>query len=149
MFFSFGHTCVQKFMVELVYIIEIHSRAYLSVAAVKSYIVIKYKLFYLCSKILKRTLQNVQAVMRKVKKQKSKSEEYCMFYNKFGTYFSINGACRLKGVSKFMCNACCITGKCTKHTQGKCPYIHDPTKIAVCTRWDVFCNQVYKNLEEY
>ncbi|CAB4008043.1 zinc finger CCCH domain-containing 3-like, partial [Paramuricea clavata] len=61
------------------------------------------------NKILKRTLQNVQAVMRKVKKQKSKSEEYCMFYNKFG--------------------------KCTKHTQGKCPYIHDPTKIAVCTRF--------------
>ena len=74
-------------MVEFIGYIEIHSRAYLSVAAVKSYIVIKYKLFYLCSKILKRTLQNVQAVMRKVKKQKSKSEEYCMFYNKFGTYF--------------------------------------------------------------
>ncbi|XP_028409994.1 zinc finger CCCH domain-containing protein 3-like isoform X2 [Dendronephthya gigantea] len=58
------------------------------------------------NKILKRT---VQAIAKRVKKQKSKSEEYCMFFNKFG--------------------------KCTKKEQGKCPYVHDPTKIAVCTRF--------------
>ncbi|XP_046842111.1 uncharacterized protein LOC124436211 [Xenia sp. Carnegie-2017] len=57
------------------------------------------------NKILRRTLQNIQAGMGKVKRGK----EYCMFYNKYG--------------------------KCTKHSQGICPYIHDPSKIAVCTRF--------------
>ncbi|XP_065916164.1 uncharacterized protein [Dysidea avara] len=42
-----------------------------------------------------------------MKKNIPKSEQYCMFYNRFG--------------------------KCTK--QETCPYIHDPDKIAVCTRF--------------
>lgn len=39
-----------------------------------------YFAFFSCSKILRRTLQNIQAGMGKVKRGK----EYCMFYNKYG-----------------------------------------------------------------
>lgn len=38
-----------------------------------------------------------------------KRNEYCVFFNRFG--------------------------RCSKKDQGECPYIHDPKRIAVCTRF--------------
>ncbi|XP_031558059.1 zinc finger CCCH domain-containing protein 3-like isoform X2 [Actinia tenebrosa] len=62
----------------------------------------------IASRVVRRSVQH--AILYKYKKNvktKSKSEQYCMFYNRFG--------------------------KCNKGVN--CPYIHDPTKIAVCTKF--------------
>lgn len=42
-------------------------------------------------------------------KSQTRSKQYCMFYNKFG--------------------------KCNKKEKGMCPYIHDPSKVAVCRKF--------------
>lgn len=39
----------------------------------------------------------------------------------------------------------CQPGKCTKHSQGICPYIHDPSKIAVCTR--LYAYESFQNVD--
>ena len=42
-------------------------------------------------------------------KSATRSKQYCMFFNKFG--------------------------KCNKRDNGMCPYIHDPSKVAVCRKF--------------
>ncbi|KAK2554821.1 Zinc finger CCCH domain-containing protein 3 [Acropora cervicornis] len=59
----------------------------------------------LASRVLRRSIHNARLYEKK--KGKRPSEQYCMFYNRFG--------------------------KCNK--QATCPYIHDPSKIAVCTKF--------------
>ncbi|XP_068253259.1 zinc finger CCCH domain-containing protein 3 isoform X2 [Nyctibius grandis] len=53
-----------------------------------------------------RAVQRSLAIIRQAK-QKKKRKEYCMYYNRFG--------------------------KCNRGDS--CPYIHDPEKVAVCTRF--------------
>ncbi|KFV66944.1 Zinc finger CCCH domain-containing protein 3, partial [Dryobates pubescens] len=53
-----------------------------------------------------RAVQRSLAIIRQAK-QKKKKKEYCMYYNRFG--------------------------KCNRGDS--CPYIHDPEKVAVCTRF--------------
>uniref|UniRef100_A0A8C5T6P5 Zinc finger CCCH-type containing 3 n=1 Tax=Malurus cyaneus samueli TaxID=2593467 RepID=A0A8C5T6P5_9PASS len=53
-----------------------------------------------------RAVQRSLAIIRQAK-QKKKKKEYCMYYNRFG--------------------------KCNRGEN--CPYIHDPEKVAVCTRF--------------
>ncbi|XP_067887514.1 zinc finger CCCH domain-containing protein 3 isoform X2 [Heterodontus francisci] len=57
--------------------------------------------------IASRAVQRSLAIIRLAKQKKSKKKEYCMYYNRFG--------------------------KCNRGDN--CPYIHDPEKIAVCTRF--------------
>ncbi|XP_069778287.1 zinc finger CCCH domain-containing protein 3 isoform X2 [Narcine bancroftii] len=57
--------------------------------------------------IASRAVQRSLAIIRHAKQKKSKKKEYCMYYNRFG--------------------------KCNRG--GNCPYIHDPEKVAVCTRF--------------
>ncbi|XP_069847634.1 zinc finger CCCH domain-containing protein 3-like [Dipodomys merriami] len=60
-----------------------------------------------CSRSLaSRAVQRSLAIIRQAK-QKKKKREYCMYYNRFGR---------------------CNRGE-------HCPYIHDPEKVAVCTRF--------------
>ncbi|XP_037659283.1 zinc finger CCCH domain-containing protein 3 isoform X2 [Choloepus didactylus] len=55
-----------------------------------------------------RAVQRSLAVVRQARQKKERRrEEYCMYYNRFGR---------------------CSRGDC-------CPYIHDPEKVAVCTRF--------------
>lgn len=54
-----------------------------------------------------RAIQRSLAIIRQAKQKKEKKREYCMYYNRFGR---------------------CNRGEC-------CPYIHDPEKVAVCTRF--------------
>ncbi|XP_069710859.1 zinc finger CCCH domain-containing protein 3 isoform X2 [Phaenicophaeus curvirostris] len=56
--------------------------------------------------IASRAVQRSLAIIRQAK-QKKKKKEYCMYYNRFG--------------------------KCNRGQN--CPYIHDPEKVAVCTRF--------------
>ncbi|KAM9278728.1 zinc finger CCCH domain-containing protein 3 [Cariama cristata] len=56
--------------------------------------------------IASRAVQRSLAIIRQAK-QKKKRKEYCMYYNRFG--------------------------KCNRGES--CPYIHDPEKVAVCTRF--------------
>ncbi|KAM6411119.1 zinc finger CCCH domain-containing protein 3 isoform 2-T2 [Pluvialis apricaria] len=56
--------------------------------------------------IASRAVQRSLAIIRQAK-QKKKKKEYCMYYNRFG--------------------------KCNRGEN--CPYIHDPEKVAVCTRF--------------
>ncbi|XP_064298048.1 zinc finger CCCH domain-containing protein 3 [Phalacrocorax carbo] len=56
--------------------------------------------------IASRAVQRSLAIIRQAK-QKKKKKEYCMYYNRFG--------------------------KCNRGES--CPYIHDPEKVAVCTRF--------------
>ncbi|KAM9573852.1 zinc finger CCCH domain-containing protein 3 isoform 2-T2 [Guaruba guarouba] len=56
--------------------------------------------------IASRAVQRSLAIIRQAK-QKKKKKEYCMYYNRFG--------------------------KCNRGDS--CPYIHDPDKVAVCTRF--------------
>lgn len=84
--------------------------------------------------------------MKKDNRQKLKSNQYCMFYNKFGKFLLKH--LYLLVLSKFTTNLyiqsiyvrissiflLIFLGKCAKQKQGICPYIHDPAKIAVCTR---------------
>ncbi|XP_063777283.1 zinc finger CCCH domain-containing protein 3 isoform X2 [Pseudophryne corroboree] len=56
--------------------------------------------------IASRAVQRSLAIIRHAQQQKKK-KEYCMYYNRFG--------------------------KCNRGQ--KCPYIHDPEKVAVCTRF--------------
>ncbi|XP_076767634.1 zinc finger CCCH domain-containing protein 3 isoform X4 [Arvicanthis niloticus] len=61
-----------------------------------------------CSRSLaSRAIQRSLAIIRQAKQKKEKKREYCMYYNRFGR---------------------CNRGEC-------CPYIHDPEKVAVCTRF--------------
>ncbi|KAL1767253.1 zinc finger protein CCCH domain-containing protein 3 [Sigmodon hispidus] len=61
-----------------------------------------------CSRSLaSRAVQRSLAIIRQAKQKKEKKREYCMYYNRFGR---------------------CNRGEC-------CPYIHDPEKVAVCTRF--------------
>ncbi|XP_004443095.1 PREDICTED: zinc finger CCCH domain-containing protein 3 [Ceratotherium simum simum] len=61
-----------------------------------------------CSRSLaSRALQRSLAIVRQARQKKRRKEEYCMYYNRFG--------------------------RC-KRGEG-CPYIHDPEKVAVCTRF--------------
>ncbi|XP_078367739.1 uncharacterized protein LOC144651663 [Oculina patagonica] len=59
----------------------------------------------LASRVLQRSINNAR--LYKKNKKKPASEQYCMFYNRFG--------------------------KCNK--KDTCPYIHDPSKVAVCTKF--------------
>ncbi|OBS76658.1 hypothetical protein A6R68_16897 [Neotoma lepida] len=60
-----------------------------------------------CSRSLaSRAVQRSLAIIRQAKQKKEKKREYCMYYNRFGR---------------------CNRGE-------RCPYIHDPEKVAVCTR---------------
>ncbi|RMC14701.1 hypothetical protein DUI87_06873 [Hirundo rustica rustica] len=59
-----------------------------------------------CRYIASRAVQRSLAIIRQAK-QKKKKKEYCMYYNRFG--------------------------KCNRGES--CPYIHDPEKVAVCTRF--------------
>ncbi|CAH6791032.1 Zc3h3 [Phodopus roborovskii] len=54
-----------------------------------------------------RAVQRSLAIIRQAKQKKEKKREYCMYYNRFGR---------------------CNRGE-------RCPYIHDPEKVAVCTRF--------------
>nr|XP_021515579.1 zinc finger CCCH domain-containing protein 3 [Meriones unguiculatus] len=54
-----------------------------------------------------RAVQRSLAIIRQAKQKKEKKREYCMYYNRFG--------------------------KCNRGE--RCPYIHDPEKVAVCTRF--------------
>uniref|UniRef100_A0A8C6W418 Zinc finger CCCH domain-containing protein 3 n=1 Tax=Nannospalax galili TaxID=1026970 RepID=A0A8C6W418_NANGA len=61
-----------------------------------------------CSRSLaSRAIQRSLAIIRQAKQKKEKKREYCMYYNRFGR---------------------CNRGE-------RCPYIHDPEKVAVCTRF--------------
>ncbi|XP_019567852.2 zinc finger CCCH domain-containing protein 3 isoform X1 [Rhinolophus sinicus] len=62
-----------------------------------------------CSRSLaSRALQRSLAIVRQARqKRRRKEPEYCMYYNRFG--------------------------RCNRGEQ--CPYIHDPEKVAVCTRF--------------
>jgi hypothetical protein len=53
-----------------------------------------------------RAVQRSLAIIRQARQKKEKKREYCMYYNRFGR---------------------CNRGE-------HCPYIHDPEKVAVCTR---------------
>ncbi|XP_072324321.1 zinc finger CCCH domain-containing protein 3 isoform X1 [Scyliorhinus torazame] len=57
--------------------------------------------------IASRAVQRSLTIIRLAKQKKSKKKEYCMYYNRFG--------------------------KCNRGDS--CPYIHDPEKVAVCTRF--------------
>ncbi|KAM3928618.1 zinc finger CCCH domain-containing protein 3 [Leptodactylus fuscus] len=57
--------------------------------------------------IASRAIQRSLAIIRHAQQQKKEKKEYCMYYNRFG--------------------------KCNRGD--KCPYIHDPEKVAVCTRF--------------
>ncbi|XP_064496231.1 zinc finger CCCH domain-containing protein 3 isoform X1 [Pseudopipra pipra] len=59
-----------------------------------------------CRYIASRAVQRSLAIIRQAK-QRRKKKEYCMYYNRFG--------------------------KCNRGDS--CPYIHDPDKVAVCTRF--------------
>uniref|UniRef100_A0A8C9Q206 Zinc finger CCCH domain-containing protein 3 n=1 Tax=Spermophilus dauricus TaxID=99837 RepID=A0A8C9Q206_SPEDA len=54
-----------------------------------------------------RAIQRSLAIIRQARQKREKRKEYCMYYNRFGR-----------------CN----------HGE-RCPYIHDPEKVAVCTRF--------------
>ncbi|XP_032078239.1 zinc finger CCCH domain-containing protein 3 [Thamnophis elegans] len=57
--------------------------------------------------IASRAVQRSLAIIRQAKLRKERKKEYCMYYNRFG--------------------------KCNRGDS--CPYIHDPEKVAVCTRF--------------
>ncbi|XP_073726354.1 uncharacterized protein zc3h3 isoform X1 [Misgurnus anguillicaudatus] len=57
--------------------------------------------------IANRAVQRSLAIIRQASQKKQKAKQYCMYYNRFG--------------------------KCN-HGDA-CPYIHDPDKVAVCTRF--------------
>ncbi|XP_042581942.1 zinc finger CCCH domain-containing protein 3-like [Cyprinus carpio] len=57
--------------------------------------------------VASRAVQKSLAIIRQAKQKKQKAKQYCMYYNRFG--------------------------KCN-HGDA-CPYIHDPDKVAVCTRF--------------
>ncbi|KAM6457688.1 zinc finger CCCH domain-containing protein 3 isoform 2-T2 [Liasis olivaceus] len=57
--------------------------------------------------IASRAVQRSLAIIRQAKQRKDRKKEYCMYYNRFG--------------------------KCNRGES--CPYIHDPEKVAVCTRF--------------
>ncbi|XP_069076999.1 zinc finger CCCH domain-containing protein 3 isoform X2 [Pleurodeles waltl] len=57
--------------------------------------------------IASRAVQRSLAIIRQAKQKKEQKKEYCMYYNRFG--------------------------KCNRGDS--CPYIHDPEKVAVCTRF--------------
>uniref|UniRef100_A0A8D2LRR4 Zinc finger CCCH domain-containing protein 3 n=1 Tax=Varanus komodoensis TaxID=61221 RepID=A0A8D2LRR4_VARKO len=59
------------------------------------------------SPLFSRAVQRSLAIIRQAKQKKEKKKEYCMYYNRFG--------------------------KCNRGES--CPYIHDPDKVAVCTRF--------------
>jgi len=50
-----------------------------------------------------------QRSINTILKSQTRSKQYCMFFNKFG--------------------------KCKKKEDGRCPYIHDPEKVAVCRKF--------------
>nr|XP_015209782.1 PREDICTED: zinc finger CCCH domain-containing protein 3 isoform X1 [Lepisosteus oculatus] len=57
--------------------------------------------------IASRAVQRSLAIIRQARLKKQQGREYCMYYNRFG--------------------------KCNRGQD--CPYIHDPEKVAVCTRF--------------
>ncbi|KAK7155381.1 hypothetical protein R3I93_010118 [Phoxinus phoxinus] len=57
--------------------------------------------------VASRAVQRSLAIIRQAKQKKQKAKQYCMYYNRFG--------------------------KCNHGDT--CPYIHDPDKVAVCTRF--------------
>lgn len=63
-----------------------------------------------CLPLASRAVQRSLAIIRQAKQKKEKKKEYCMYYNRFG--------------------------KCNRGE--RCPYIHDPEKVAVCTRYPPF-----------
>ncbi|XP_064240747.1 zinc finger CCCH domain-containing protein 3 [Aotus nancymaae] len=61
-----------------------------------------------CSRSLaSRAVQRSLAIIRQARQRREKRKEFCMYYNRFGR---------------------CNRGE-------RCPYIHDPEKVAVCTRF--------------
>lgn len=56
---------------------------------------------------LSRAVQRSLAIIRQARQKKQQAKQYCMYYNRFG--------------------------KCNRGDA--CPFIHDPDKVAVCTRY--------------
>lgn len=57
--------------------------------------------------VASRVVQRSLAIIRQAQQKKQQARQYCMYYNRFG--------------------------KCNRGNT--CPYIHDPEKVAVCTRF--------------
>ncbi|KAG9277307.1 zinc finger CCCH domain-containing protein 3 [Astyanax mexicanus] len=57
--------------------------------------------------VASRAVQRSLAIIRQAHQKKQQAKQYCMYYNRFG--------------------------KCNRGSS--CPYIHDPDKVAVCTRF--------------
>ncbi|XP_062411586.1 zinc finger CCCH domain-containing protein 3 [Sardina pilchardus] len=57
--------------------------------------------------VASRVVQRSLAIIRQAQQKKQQARQYCMYYNRFG--------------------------KCNRGTA--CPFIHDPEKVAVCTRF--------------
>ncbi|XP_066520967.1 zinc finger CCCH domain-containing protein 3 [Hoplias malabaricus] len=57
--------------------------------------------------VASRAVQRSLAIIRQARQKKQQAKQYCMYYNRFG--------------------------KCNRGSV--CPYIHDPDKVAVCTRF--------------
>jgi len=72
---------------------------------------------FLCVYI-SRAVQRSLAIIRQARQKKQKAKQYCMYYNRFG--------------------------KCNHGDT--CPYIHDPDKVAVCTRYWVSVHTLTKCL---
>lgn len=66
---------------------------------------VSLKCVCVCS--LSRAVQKSLAIIRQARQKKQQAKNYCMYYNRFG--------------------------KCNRGPA--CPYIHDPDKVAVCTRY--------------
>lgn len=71
-----------------------------------------------CLAPFSRAVQRSLAIIRQAKQKKEKKKEYCMYYNRFGR---------------------CNRGE-------NCPYIHDPEKVAVCTRygWNLSASKCFE-----
>ena len=106
----------------------------------------------LCSQAVRRSKVYVwQAKQRSRQQQVDKSKQYCMFFNRFGEtsctmykdFLCVYSERVLWAHVFFSCCALCIlAGKC-KHMDTTCPYIHDPDKIAVCTKLVVGSHATY------
>ncbi|KAK1796719.1 hypothetical protein P4O66_009735 [Electrophorus voltai] len=62
---------------------------------------------FICVYMRFRAVQRSLAIIRQARQKKQQARHYCMYYNRFG--------------------------KCNRGNA--CPYIHDPEKVAVCTRF--------------
>ena len=95
--------------------------------------------FSVCSRVVRKSLVHVWHARRQAHLKPASSQQCCTFYNRFGKVTFTNPNVIIFFLSPSPpppTHVIPTLGKCTRGD--KCPFIHDPERVAVCTKYVIY-----------